>query len=209
MNDTIHSAGPRTDTSAALLDAARELFAERGFDGASVRAITERAGVNLGAVTYHFGSKEALYHRVIETFLAPLRERVVAAAGGEGAPLDRIGAMLAAAFDHYASDPAMPRLILQQVASGRSAPPPARAWIRQAVGLLAGSIEAGQADGSVRPGDPRFLALAAIAPTVLVHLLRRPIEDSIELDFSDAAVRRAFRETILASVRASLAAEAA
>ncbi|HUP18876.1 MAG TPA: TetR/AcrR family transcriptional regulator [Gemmatimonadota bacterium] len=201
-------APPVSDTASVLMDAARELFAERGFDGASVRAITERAGVNLGAVTYHFGSKEALYHRVIETFLAPLRERVVAAAAGSAPPLDRIEAMLGAAFDHYASDPAMPRLILQQVASGRPAPPPARAWIRQAVGLLAGSIAEGQADGSVRAGDPRLLALAAIAPSVFVHLIRRPIEDSIDLTLSDPATHRAFRSTLLECVRAGLAAAA-
>lgn len=205
MNHTLPTAPP-SSTPAALLDAARELFAERGFDGASVRAITDRAGVNLGAVTYHFGSKEALYHRVIETFLAPLRERVVAEAQRAGAPLDRIEAMLGAAFDHYAGDPAMPRLILQQIASGRPAPPPARAWIRQALGLLVGSIEAGQADGSIRAGDPRLLALTALAPTVFVHLMRRPLQDSVDLRLDDRRVRAAFRSTILGSVRAGLAA---
>ena len=43
-----------------LLEAALELFAERGFDGASVRDITERAEVSLGLVNKHFGSKEGL-----------------------------------------------------------------------------------------------------------------------------------------------------
>jgi AcrR family transcriptional regulator len=113
-------------TTSALLEAARDLFAARGYDGASIRAITHRAGTNLGSVTYHFGTKEALYHRVIETFIAPLRERVVEAAETEGPSLDRIEAIVRAGFDHYAEDPAMPRLILQQIASGRPAPPPAR-----------------------------------------------------------------------------------
>ena len=49
------------ETTQSILEAARELFAERGYDGASIRAITARAGVNLGAVTYHFGTKERLY----------------------------------------------------------------------------------------------------------------------------------------------------
>lgn len=56
---------PRPDahhqTKLALIDAAGELFAGHGFDGTSTRAIAERAGVNLGAIHYHFGSKEALY----------------------------------------------------------------------------------------------------------------------------------------------------
>ena len=45
-----------------LIEAARQQFARVGFDAASVRDITARAHANLGAITYHFGSKEALYY---------------------------------------------------------------------------------------------------------------------------------------------------
>ncbi|MGH7544247.1 MAG: TetR/AcrR family transcriptional regulator [Gemmatimonadota bacterium] len=192
-------------TATALLEAARELFGERGYDGASIRAITDRAGTNLGSVTYHFGSKEALYHRVIETFLAPLRERVVGAAGIEGPPLDRIEAILRTAFRHYAEDPAMPRLILQQIASGRPAPPPARAWIRLALGTLGDLIREGQADGTIRNGDPRFLALGAIAPILFIHLIRGPIHDAIGLDLDQSRTRNALLNQVVASVRGGLA----
>jgi AcrR family transcriptional regulator len=48
-----------------ILDHAEELFAERGFFGASVRDITEHAGVRLAAVNYHFGTKEELFRDVI------------------------------------------------------------------------------------------------------------------------------------------------
>ena len=48
-------------TRRALLDHATDVFAENGFDGASVREITRRATSNLAAINYHFGGKEALY----------------------------------------------------------------------------------------------------------------------------------------------------
>ncbi len=48
-----------------ILDHAEELFAERGFFGASVRDITEKAGVRLAAVNYHFGTKEELFRDVV------------------------------------------------------------------------------------------------------------------------------------------------
>lgn len=195
-------------TTTALLEAARELFASRGYDGASIRAITDRASANLGAVNYHFGSKEALYNQVVETFLAPLRERVVEAAGTEGTPLDRIEAILRAAFRHYAEDPAMPRLILQQIASGRPAPPAARAWIRQALGILGDLILAGQRDGTIRNGDPRFMALTAIAPILFIHLIRGPLRDATGLDLEKARTRNALLDQVLASVRGGLAAPA-
>lgn len=57
----------RESTSATLIIAAGELFADLGFDGVSTRMIADRAAVQLSAIHYHFGSKEKLY---IETCVA-------------------------------------------------------------------------------------------------------------------------------------------
>jgi AcrR family transcriptional regulator len=53
-----------------LLDAAEKLFAEHGCDGTGMRQLADEAKVNLGAATYHFGSKESLF---IETFMRRFR----------------------------------------------------------------------------------------------------------------------------------------
>lgn len=53
-----------TDTRERILDAAETLFMAHGYDGTSMRLITGAAGVNLAAVNYHFGSKEALMQEV-------------------------------------------------------------------------------------------------------------------------------------------------
>ncbi len=66
------TAPPATDTKASLLDAAEAILAEHGFAGASLRAITSRASVNLAAVNYHFGSKEELAREVIARHLGPV-----------------------------------------------------------------------------------------------------------------------------------------
>jgi len=52
-------------TKARLLEAAGEEFAEKGFEGARVRSICHRAGVNLAAVNYHFQDKEQLYLQAV------------------------------------------------------------------------------------------------------------------------------------------------
>lgn len=71
------TAQPKTDARATpkrrrgdttrlrLLDAAERCFAEGGFDGVSLRTITETAGVDLALVNYHFGSKDNLLREVI------------------------------------------------------------------------------------------------------------------------------------------------
>jgi AcrR family transcriptional regulator len=57
-----------------MLNAAEELFAERGYHGTSVRQITERAAVNLAAINYHFKDKESLYRSVLSRRLRPLNQ---------------------------------------------------------------------------------------------------------------------------------------
>ncbi|OEY67110.1 TetR/AcrR family transcriptional regulator [Marinobacter sp. X15-166B] len=61
----------QSDTVDRILDAAEELFAERGFAETSLRMITGKAKVNLAAVNYHFGSKNALIQAVFARFLTP------------------------------------------------------------------------------------------------------------------------------------------
>ncbi|GAA4384140.1 TetR/AcrR family transcriptional regulator [Tsukamurella soli] len=60
------------DTRSQILDAAERLFAERGYRGTSVRAITDLAGANLAAVGYHFGSKAELLAAVARRVVEPI-----------------------------------------------------------------------------------------------------------------------------------------
>ncbi|MEM7467438.1 MAG: TetR/AcrR family transcriptional regulator [Pseudomonadota bacterium] len=55
-----------TSTAGKILDAAEALFADSGYDGVSIRAITRHADVELALVNYHFGTKEALFCQVVE-----------------------------------------------------------------------------------------------------------------------------------------------
>jgi len=62
-----HKASIRRENETKILAAAETVFAEKGFKGASVGLIAERAGVPKPNVYYYFGAKQDLYHRVIES----------------------------------------------------------------------------------------------------------------------------------------------
>lgn len=66
------------ETQTRILDAAEALFIERGFAATSVRAVAGRAGVNLAAAHYHFGSKEGLLSAAIHRRVRPVNEARVA-----------------------------------------------------------------------------------------------------------------------------------
>jgi len=93
--DTNVARAPRRDTASArgadtrrrLIETAIEVFATYGYEGASTRRLAERAGVNLPAIQYHFGSKEGLYRAVVGYFTDNMEQQMAG-----------IGARIKAAF---------------------------------------------------------------------------------------------------------------
>jgi len=68
----------RQDTKTRLVRAASALFAERGFNGTTVRDIAQRAAANVAAGNYHYGSKKALYLEVLRAQFAQVRAQLEA-----------------------------------------------------------------------------------------------------------------------------------
>jgi AcrR family transcriptional regulator len=174
-----------TPTPEALVRAGRDLFARRGYDGASVRAITSEAGANLGAVTYHFGSKRALYEEVLRTVVEPLREQVLREAASDETPLHRAAAVVRCFFRHLRENPDMPQLILQEMAAGKPPPPPVARTLGPILGTLARIVEEGQREGEIREGDPYLLALSCVAQPIHLTLARPWARTLAGLDLGD------------------------
>ena len=69
---------PPHETRTRILDAAEELFMQHGFEATSMRLLTAKAGVNLAAVNYHFGSKDALIEALFRRRVDPMNAARVA-----------------------------------------------------------------------------------------------------------------------------------
>ena len=111
------------ETVGRLLDTAERLFGEHGYHGVGMRMLADEARVNLGATTYHFGSKETLY---VETFLRRFRptnaerlrllEEAEAKAGGQPLPVKKIvECMIRPPFESGLKHPAFHRFLARNL----------------------------------------------------------------------------------------------
>jgi AcrR family transcriptional regulator len=84
----------KTDaTQQRILDAATEVFGEKGFTAATIADVVTRSGASIGSIYHHFGGKKELYLAIFERMAANIEQRIDAAtagrsgtAGGRGGP---------------------------------------------------------------------------------------------------------------------------
>ena len=114
------------DTREALLEAARELFAEGGYAGTGIDDIAQRARVTRGALYHHFDSKQDVFRAVVERLYADLvqrlsqlrfEERLPQSSGRDADLWDLVCAGYQARLDIACSDRAFQRIVDQE-ASG-------------------------------------------------------------------------------------------
>ncbi|MBD3298308.1 MAG: TetR family transcriptional regulator [candidate division Zixibacteria bacterium] len=192
------------DTRTRLLDAARRLFAERGYMGTSIKAITDAAGANLGAVTYHFKTKDALYDAVVRSLTEPLVATVEDALRSGGAPIDRIEAALRAYSEYMHTREEVPSLLLQELALNRPILTPIRETIGPLLRGIASVIAEGQRDGSIVAGDPLLLTISTMSQSAFLVVMRRPVNEIAGVNMLDATMRRRMVDHIVTIVRRGL-----
>lgn len=193
MNHTSDTARDR------ILAAARDEFAKKGFAGASVRSITAKAKVNLGAITYHFQSKDLLYTAVLARLVMPLADRVRFVSQADVPPIEKVELIVRTIFRHIGMNPDMPAIMMREMAGGEIAGP-----LKQTFGkllpLLASVIAEGQKNGTIRAADPVLLALSTVAQPIYLNLARPIIKNVAGVDPQDERVV----EHAVATARAAL-----
>ena len=164
-----HEAGGRSQDGARerILAAALEVFAERCFDGARTREIAERAGANLGLITYYFKGKEQLWKAAVARAFAELQAGLAGVAqpsngAGELAWLDRTVRQ----FVHFvAQHPEFMRLMNDEgKRDSRRMRWLADRFVRPMSQVVGVHLERAQAQGLVAPIPPvnlRYIVLGA------------------------------------------------
>ena len=193
------------DTPALIITAARQLFATHGFDGTSVREITAAAGANLGAITYHFGSKQELYNQVVAECVEPLAQSVIDSINSGTDVMSRVAALVRAYFEQISADEDTGRVMLQAMVIGKQPPPAATTGIRAVHAALIGLVMEGQREGVIREGDPRLLGLSIVSVPLHLALVRRALKANAGIDLDDTGQREAAIQHAIRFVSEALA----
>ncbi|MCG2586052.1 TetR/AcrR family transcriptional regulator [Massilia sp. TS11] len=108
----------RDKLEADILAEAVQVFAETGYEGASIATIAERAGLSKQNLMYYFPTKQALYQRVLDGVLDDWLERMDVLAHAEHAPEDALRAYIAAKLSFSREQPAASRVYALEVIGG-------------------------------------------------------------------------------------------
>lgn len=182
------------ETRKAILDAALAEFAERGFDGASVRRIGERAAVDYTLITYHFRTKEVLWKACAEFAFEQIEAQWDEAIPADStmSPEDRVRTEFRAFLRFTIDHTAFHHFMLREN-QGTS---PRLTWLvenilRKTRDRILPQIRAAQADGKLIAADPDHVYYMLIGMTSALSSLSGELAQTIGFSLSDeAAIER-------------------
>lgn len=176
-------------TRAALLEAARELFSERGYAAVGTTEVVERAGVTRGAMYHHFDDKRKLFRAVYEQVEQEMVESTAAEVAGVEDPWELLVGGVRSFLD-ACTDPALMRI-------GLIDGPAVLGWqewreigTRYAFGLTTFALQNAMDAGVLRRADVRQLAHLLIGALGEAAMLLANADDP-------ASERRQVEETVL------------
>jgi AcrR family transcriptional regulator len=147
-------------TRQKVLDAARALFAERGYEPATIRDIAKGAGMSTGAVFANFQDKAELFEAVLTEDLAKLAETLKAAAAAETTVRARLlGALTAAYHGSLEQLPLVQAVVARSWFQPVAAEMRTRAALKPLVSVVTDALQVGVREGELRQdADVRLLS---------------------------------------------------
>jgi AcrR family transcriptional regulator len=187
-----------------IVQAALDVFAEKGFAAARLDDIARQAGVSKGALYLYFETKEDLFRAVVREAVAPNLDMVEAMLAQATLPFPDLLRLVFARIVMVIGVSKVGAVAKLVIGESRNFPELARVWhdevISRALGAITGAVVAAQARGEVRPGDPRFHAFSIMGP-VLVGVLWRETFTPVGAPAVDLeALVRQHAETVIAGL---------
>jgi AcrR family transcriptional regulator len=161
----------KEDRPTEIVDAAMDLFAEKGFANTNLNDVAKRAGVVKGTLYRYFDTKESVFRAVVQQALAThLQDLEKAAAAFDGSLAEFVPMLLKRAANRLGNArlPGIARMVLTE---SRVFPDLAAVWhdelVTRMLALITGLIVKAQDRGEVRPGDPKLYAFSILGPMAM------------------------------------------
>lgn len=119
---------PVSDTRRDLLRAAKILFAERGFYGASLAQIAKELGLTKQALLHHFGSKEHLYREVLSSIAEGLSHIIAVVRDEDPDPAGQLEGLLLRLYETMLKHPENTQLLMRELLDNRTRAQEAQSW---------------------------------------------------------------------------------
>jgi AcrR family transcriptional regulator len=155
---------------AEIIDAAMDVFIEKGFAAAKLEDVARRAGIVKGTLYRYFDTKEDVFRAVARHVVAANLEAIAEASQGfQGSLVELAPVMLTRLADRM-GDSRLPAIVRMVLAESRAFPDLARIWhddvVTKILALLVTRISEAQARNEVRPGDPQLYAFSIVGPMI-------------------------------------------
>jgi AcrR family transcriptional regulator len=159
-----------------IVEAALEVFAEKGFAAAKLDDIARRAGISKGSLYLYFETKEEIFRAVARAAVASHLAPVESSAEASDGPFPDLASKLLSRAAGMMSGGRVPALARMVIGESRNLPDLARIWhddvVAGVIRTVAGIIARAQARGEVVPGDPRLHVFSLMGPMVMAMLFR-------------------------------------
>jgi TetR/AcrR family transcriptional regulator len=189
-------------TDQRCLAAAEELFAEHGFEGASLRDVSAAVGITSAALIHHFGTKERLYGLLLERLAKSLDEYVVDVS--ESVSIDAVVRMFEHFLDWSFDHQHLAQLLLRELMENRTRVSRARRLhLLSHVTSYVEQIRKGQEVGVFRQFDAELFVFYTLGAITHFSAAAPTIDRMLRADLGNAVSR--FRLTLRDNVKAMLA----
>lgn len=178
LGNVVMLVSEKENTEFRILEAARHIFQQKGFDGARMQEIADTAQINKGLLHYYFKSKDALFHKVFGIAFDVMVKRIAEVLNSDRPLLEKIDRFCGTYIGMMARNAYLPRFVIHEISRNPDRfitrlrknhhLPDLQPFFKQ--------VEEEAAAGRIRPTDPRQLLVNMMSMSIFPFLAQPMIQ---------------------------------